>query len=289
MNAVAGPARRYDLMSRRWSLIGLTQAVLVALMGQLLDRIAFPFNYQMVFIGLSVGGLVSFYFSSRITLPDAEPVEAVGGQSLAQRLRGFAALVRGQPDFVRFSVQRFVFLTGSMFGLPLFPLYYVREVQASDAWIGFLSTAQTGLMLVGYWLWARTSRRRGSRFVLLWTTIALSLHPALAAATHRVELLALFAGLAGTFQAGLDLVFFDELMKTVPPRHAATFISVAQMLTYIATFVGPVLGTLLADQIGLGGALLVCAGLRLAGFGMFKWWPGPNPPQPVAAPPPSGA
>ncbi len=276
MNAVAGPKRRYDLMSRRWSFIGFTSAIVVATVGQLLDRIGFPLNYQLVFMGLSLGGLVSFYFSNRIELPDTELPEKEKGKSIGQRLRGYISLVRSQTDFVRFSAQRFVFLTGSMFGLPLLPLYYVREVQASDAWIGFLSTAQTGLMLVGYFLWARTSRRRGSRFVLLWTTVALSLHPALVSLTHRVELLALYAGLAGTFQAGLDLVFFDELMKTVPPKHAANFIAVAQMLTYLATFLGPVLATLLADQIGLGGALLVSAALRLIGFALFKWGPGPT-------------
>jgi MFS family permease len=138
-------------------------------------------------------------------------------------------------------------------------------------------------MLVGYWMWARSSRRRGSRFVLLCTTLALSLHPALAAATHRLELLALYAGLAGTFQAGLDLVFFDELMKTVPPKYGATFVSLAQMLQYLATFAGPVAGTLLADYIGLGGALVVSAVLRLAGFAMFACWPAARPPQAEAA------
>ena len=33
---------------------------------------------------------------------------------------------------------------------------------------------------------------------------------------ERVEWVVLYAGLAGIFQAGLDLVFFDELMRTVP-------------------------------------------------------------------------
>src|SRR4030066_1090916 len=59
MNAVAGPTRRYDLMSRRWSLLGLTTAITVAITGHTLDRINFPINYQLVFITLSAGGLIS--------------------------------------------------------------------------------------------------------------------------------------------------------------------------------------------------------------------------------------
>jgi MFS_1 like family len=284
MNAVAGPKRRYDLMSRRWGTIGLTSALVVTGVGQVLDRIGFPLNYQVVFIGLSLGGLLSFYFSNRIQIPDSEPPERSGGRPVGERVRGYVGMVRGQPEFTRFLLQRFVFVSGSMFALPLFPLYYVRTVHASDAWIGILSTAQTGLMLVGYWMWARITRRRGSRYSLLWTTIALSLHPALVAATQRIELLVLLAGAAGTVQAGLDLVFFDELMKTVPNKNAADFIAVSQMLQYLATFISPLAGTLLADRIGLGAALLVAAFLRLAGFAMFAWWPGPRTPQPAATP-----
>jgi len=54
MNAIAGPEGRYDLMSRRWSILGLTTAVAVAVVGVTLDRISFPFNYQVVFMALSV-------------------------------------------------------------------------------------------------------------------------------------------------------------------------------------------------------------------------------------------
>jgi hypothetical protein len=179
MNAVAGPAHRYDLMSRRWSILGLTTAITVAAAGLVLDRIGFPLNYQAVFLGLSLGGLISFYFSSHIDLPDARPPDPPAGRSLAERSRGYFRLVLGERDFVRFSVQRFVFLSGTALAAPLFPLYLVREVHASNAWIGIINTAQTAVLLVGYFLWTRSSRLRGSRFVLLWTTFGLTLYPAL--------------------------------------------------------------------------------------------------------------
>ena len=66
MNAVSGPEGRYELMSRRWSILGITTAITVAIAGQILDRVGFHLNYQVVFIGLSFGGLISYYFSSRI-------------------------------------------------------------------------------------------------------------------------------------------------------------------------------------------------------------------------------
>ena len=269
MNAVAGPQRRYELMSRRWSTLGLTSAILVALAGQLLDRINFPLNYQVVFTVLSMGGLISYYFSSRLQIPDTEAIPQSSSHSLRQNIQEYIALIRHEPDFISFSLRRLVFLSGITLAAPIFPLYYVRQVQASDAWIGFISTSHTALMLVGYFLWTRQSRLHGSRLVLLLTTLGMSLFPALVASTRQVELIAVFAAFAGIFQAGIDLVFFDELMKTVPIKYSATFVSLAQSMQHMSTIVSPFIGTYIADHFSLTAALLTSAAIRLIGFFFF--------------------
>jgi hypothetical protein len=270
MNAVAGPEGRYNLLSRRWAIIGLTNAVVTFLATQMLDRVLFPLNYKILFIALSVGGLVSFYFSCRISLPDqAAPPLVKAGQSLAATLRDYRELLRANPAFVSFVSKRFVYLSAMALGAPIFPLYYVRQAQASDAQIGAINMTLTLMLMVGYFSWARISRKRNARFVLLATTLGLTLYPALTAATIRVEWMIAIAGLAGFFQAGIDLVFFDELMKTVPPEYSATFVSIAQSLQYLSAILAPLAGSLLADTLGLAGALLVSAGLRLIGFLLF--------------------
>jgi predicted MFS family arabinose efflux permease len=282
MNAVAGPNHRYDLMSRRWSTLGIVTAISVAVVGQVLDRIGFPLNYQVVFIGLSLGGLISYYFSSHIELPDApQPERQQKGGTLIRAGREYFGLVFSHKPFVRITLKRVVFMSGAMLGLPLFPLYYVRQLHASDSWIGFISTIQTAVLVVGYFMWPRQSRQRGSRYVLIWTTFGMALYPALVALTQRVELIAFYAGLAGIFQAGIDLVFFDELMKTVPPEYSATFVSMTQSIQYASAILAPMLGTFLADYIGLSGALLVSAVIRLAGALLFAFW---NPAQPESVP-----
>jgi hypothetical protein len=270
MNAIAGPEGRYALLSRRWAIIGLTNAVITFLATQMLDRVVFPLNYQILFISLSVGGLISFYFSSRITLPDQTPPPLIeGGHSLHENLRDYWNLVRSNPAFVSFVSKRFVYLSAIALGAPLFPLYFVREVAASDAQIGSINMTLTMVLMLGYFSWAWLSRRFGGRFVLLAATFGLSLYPALTATSLRVEWMIAFAGLAGFFQAGIDLVFFDELMKTVPAEYSATFVSIAQSLQYLSAIVAPLAGTFLADSIGLPAALLVSAALRLLGFLLF--------------------
>lgn len=149
------------------------------------------------------------------------------------------------------------------------PLFLVHEVRATDSQIGTVNMTLTLVMLAGYFLWPRVSLKRSGRFVLLATTLGASLYPALSAATPRIELIILYAGIAGFFQGGLDLVFFDELMKTVPAEYSATFVSISQSTQYLSIIIAPLLGTWIAEYIGLGGALWVSAGLRLLGFFLF--------------------
>lgn len=269
MNAVAGSKGRFELMTRRWSILGFTTAVTVFLIGQRLDRIEFPVNYQQVFIALSIGGLISFFFSRRIMIPDLVPQPAVAGNSVREKISAYIQPIKTEKPFLSFVLKRFFYTTGIALATPLFPLYFVREVQLPDSWIAIINTTQTAILIVGYLFWTRQSRRKGSRSVLLWATFGLSIYPFLAAITHQPVLITIFAGMAGIFQAGLDLVFFDELMKTVPPEMSATFVSVGNMFQYLAMIAAPLIGTTLSEWIGIGPALIVAAVIRLIGFILF--------------------
>jgi MFS family permease len=270
MNAVAGPEGRYTLLSRRWAIFGLTSVIGTFIVTRLIDLVAFPRNYEIMFMGLSLGGLISFYFSRRIQLPDQTSPALVSSKSFLDNARDYFALIRGNPAFTSFASKRFVYLSAIALGQPILPLFFVRVVKATDSQIGTINMSMTIVMLGGYLLWPWASRKYGGRVVLLATTLGMAFYPALTAFTPRVEWIIVFAAIAGLFQAGLDLVFFDELMKTLPPEYSATFVSLAQSMQYLSAIIAPLIGTWLADTIGLGGALWVSAGLRLAGFLLFS-------------------
>lgn len=178
-------------------------------------------------------------------------------------------MIKGQKPFVNFAIRRFVYLTGVSLGAPLFPLFFVRQLKTPDTWIGIINTTSTAVMIFGYFLWVNWSRAKGNRMVLLWATFGLSLYPILVAITPRYEYIPIIAGFAGIFQAGLDLVFFDELMRTIPVEYSATFVSFAQSLQYLSAVVSPLVGTLLADTLGLSTALIIAGSIRLLGFMLF--------------------
>lgn len=269
MNAVAGPEGRYALLSRRWAIFGLTGVVGTFIVTRLIDLIKFPYNYAIMFMVLSLGGFFSYYFSRKIQVADQCTPPLPTSRSPRENLKKYIGLLRANPAFLSFSSKRFVYFSAVVLGQPIMPLFLVREVGATDSQIGTVNMILTLVMLVGYFLWPWVSRRRGGRLVLLATTLGLTLYPALSAATPHINLIIVYAGIAGLFQAGLDLVFFDELMKTVPVEYSAMFVSLAQSMQYLSMFLAPLLGTWLANYIGLGGALWLSAGLRLLGFLLF--------------------
>ena len=269
MNGVAGPTGRYALLSRRWTIFGLTGVAGTFIVTRLIDLVDFPINYALMFLVLSLGGFLSYYFSNRITLPYQPPPPVANSDSPWKGLQNVLDLLWANPAFLSFSLKRFVYFSAITLGAPIMPLFLVRDVRATDSQIGTVNMTLTLVMLVGYFLWPRVSLKRSGRFVLLATTLGMVLYPALSAATPRIELIIFYAGIAGFFQGGLDLVFFDELMKTVPVGYSATLVSVAQSMQYLSMIVAPLLGTWLAEYIGLGGALWLSAGLRLFGFLLF--------------------
>jgi hypothetical protein len=272
MNAVAGPGRRFDLMSRRWSILGFSTAITTLLIGQALVRMGFPINYQVVFISLSIGTLASFYFSSHIVIQDSathKVREAGQRRTLASILKDYFTPMLREKPFTTFLWKRFIYLIAANMAIPLFPLYFVREINAPDSWIAVITTTQTTIMVIGYFIWMQQSRRRGNRSVLLWTTAGLAIYPIMTALTHQPWLITIYAATSGIFQAGLDLIFFDELMRTVPEEYSATFVSFAQGIQYLSAIFGPLLGSVLADRYGSGMGLIISGIVRLIGFGLF--------------------
>jgi hypothetical protein len=268
MNAVAGPEGRYALLSRRWAIFGLTTVVMTFFVTRTIDLLEFPTNYALMFLGLSLGGLVSFYFSRKIKLAEQTPLMSVSPSSVGSA-RGYLSLFRNHPAFTSFAIKKFVYSSALTLGLTIMPLFLVREAKATDSQIGTVSMAMSIIMLVGYFIWPWSSRKYGGRFVLRATTFGLIFYPALTAATSQVTLIIIYAAIAGFFQAGLDLVFFDEMMKTVPQEYSATFVSLVQSMQYFSAIVAPLVGIWLANYIGLGGVLWVSASLRLVGFLLF--------------------
>jgi MFS family permease len=256
------PSRRPMINGIRWALFSIITAVAGAGFGLLLEWLPFPINYQAVF-GLSfLAGMVTVYTFSRVRQPP-RPSEPVAGRSETPGLAGLARLVRQERPFARFLLTASLYRIGLYLPVALFPIYWVTVMEASDILIGLRTTAGYAALVVSYVAWGYVAVRLGHRLVLLVATAGLALYPIATALTADAAWLIPIAVLWGAFASGLDIAFFEVLLRTLPVKQRASFVAVDSTLANLVAFAAPLLGAALTGVILSGLVSLAATGLML--------------------------
>ena len=177
---------------------------------------------------------------------------------------------------------------GYRLAAPLIPLWYVKEANAPDSWIGVIGMAQSLTLLVGYAFWRRESRRSTTRLLVLATTAGLALYPGLLSLNTGLVYIAAITAVGAFFASGVDLVLFDQLMKTIPARFGITFSAVETSWQNLAAIIAPLLGGLIAEVAGIGAGLVLASVVSLVGALMLTLIP-PRGERAASAPPPPPA
>ena len=273
MNRSVHRERRAVLMSTRWAVMGISRIGLLFVVGLLLDAIPFPLNYQVVFLICFGAGLLAFTIIRRVRVleeppPRARSEQEMGGAWLPRLKQGIAEVIR-RKSFIRFSLGRNAYWLGIAMIMPMIPIYYIVELQVSDAWVGYFSTAVSVTSLVGYALWVRVKRKLGNRFVLLTCVLGRSLYPFLVSLTASPLAMLLVAGFSGLAFSGMNLMFFDVLMDTLPKGDEARFLAINQTLTGLIGFIAPPIGAWMLSLLGIRPALWLGSAMAFCGFMVF--------------------
>lgn len=263
--------KRAQVVSTRNMLVSIISTVTMLISGKLLDLLPFPLNYQLLFGAGFAASLVSLYYVSRIKIADASVAESRPRHKtpLVTRLRRSLKQIANQRDFVRFSASAFVFQWGLYLPSALYAIYRVRNLGASDTWIGLLSMTQSAVTIVTYLYWGKVASRKGNRRVLLISSLGVVLYPVLTGLSPRVELLLLPSIIAGIFGAGFNLSFFNTLLEVCPQERRPSFVALNTTVINVAAFLAPLLGISLANFLDIRIALFIAGGVRLLGVGLF--------------------
>lgn len=270
---VVPPSIRPRVNSGRWALLSIMSAVAVGIFGWLLDRLVFPVNYQVVFLISVVIGMGNLYLFGKIRLPDdwqpERATQATPGVGLRLRLDLFSSPVWQQRQYVRFIVAAFVYRLGLFLPQALFAIFWVQDLHASDTWIGLRTTAGNGALVFAYLVWGQIAVRRGNRLVLLLSTAGLGLYPVLTGMVYSVELLVPVALVWGIFAAGLDIAFFEAMLRSCPRDLRGMASAINTATANAAMFAAPLIGTTLAGAVGARPVLFLSGAISLLGWLLF--------------------
>ena len=235
---------------------------------------AFPINYQLVYLIGFVGSMISTFYITRMRVPDSvvQPA-ATRSLSLKERVAGARDAFRQQPDFARIVGSTLAHGLGLWMIGPIYVLYYVRQLGASDGWIGTNATIASLTPVLGYAIWQRVVARRGENWVLIRTISVIGFYPILVGLTPNLTVILLWTALQGLIAPGVNLGHFPMLLKVCPAEARPLYLGIFTTIMNIGAFIMPLIGVWLSDRVGFAPVLIAGGVLCLIGSSLFRWWP----------------
>jgi predicted MFS family arabinose efflux permease len=248
------------------------------LSGQILDRIAFPHNYQIVFLIGAAGAMLSSFhigrmrksdpFSLPTTPSDAEIIVA----KLQDKSKSLLRLDLLTGPFGIFMLAYLAFYAFQFFPVPLFPLAYVDRLHLSDGMIGLGTAIFYGAMMLASFRLNYFSMRYGHRKVLLVSAALFPIFPLFLAMGNGPVMYYLACLFGGGVNAMLSGAIINRLMDRVPADDRPAHMTIHNLALNVGILAGSLLGPVFAHWIGLQPSLFIGAGLRLLAAGLFWLW-----------------
>ncbi len=263
--------RRARIFSARNITLGATVAVCTFLFGQFLDSgwLEFPHNYQVLYALGVVTATLSTISLAKIVMPaNVVPPKRDKSESLLDP-RMFKMLWREQRPFMNMVINTLIFNIPAWMLIPLQPIYFVRVLDASDAWIGLLTTLVSAGTIGGNLLWERVIRRKGFMWALIRGCIMNAFYYILIALFPNLTAILMFGLISGFVNPGIDLSHFNILLGVSPEDRRPSYLGYYTTIMNIGSFVAPLLVAPLALVFGEQLLVLILGIFRLPGATLF--------------------
>ena len=260
--------------------------------GYLLNRLAFPVGYQVVFgIGFLGAAMSSLHLYLIKPIPDAglnapcsnpEPVQSPG-RTVPHS--AFFSTIRAdiwQTPFRVVLLSLLVFHLTQNLPLPIFPLVQVNVLHLTDNQIGIGSAIFYFIMLVGSTQLRSYVQRIGHQKVTALGILTMALYP-IGMALSRNSLHFYVTSAVGGFASALATgAYANYLLEHVPADDRPAYLAWYNVVLNLSVLIGSLGGPLVANAIGLTAAMYIFAMARiLAGIAIFKWGSPSSDPQPA--------
>lgn len=274
---------RAQILANRSIIHSATVAVCTFFYGQWMDAAAnlpwatFPLNYQIVYIVGGVGALMSTFYISKLRVPETKVIQrrprpTAQRLSLRQLKESLVTMVRDNRDFVRIVVNTLVFNLGAWLVMSLYMIFFVKELQATDGWIGLNTTLANLGVIVGHIIWQRVIRKLGYDRSLLVAVIPAASYAFLVALFPDLTLILVWGILINLVNPGVNLTHYNILVQLCPEERRASYMALFSSIMNVGAFLGPMAGVALAGVIDIRWVLILGGAIRLFGALMFHLW-----------------
>jgi predicted MFS family arabinose efflux permease len=249
------------LMSRRSMVFNACVAVMTLVFGFWLKKMAFPMNYQIMFVAAFVLSLFSLLSVQRVRVLTEEPV-ALPDQA---PLRPWRSTL-----FRRMAIVTVVVHISFFFISAIIPLRLVNELGADEGFMSLYALAELGAAATMAGFADRIVRRAGNQLVISVGLAASGVAALLLALAPSLPWTLLAGAVSGAAWTAAAISLFTYFSENTPADSLTRFSTVYNQVVLLSIFVGPMLGSQLAStDLGVDAVMVVGALLRLGvGIGL---------------------
>lgn len=273
MGHAVPPERRAFQMSRRWIVMGLAQSLALPGVSWLFANLPFPRGYQLVFLANFAIAFWSFYCVRQIHIEKriAPPPARAQRQPLPVQLRQTASEILAARPFLVFISGKMLYNLGLALVSALINIYWVKHLNFTDIWVGYMTMTVTVATLVSYLPWVRIKHRIGTQRMVVISVLGSALYPALLSLARTPVATLPIVALNGVVGAGLNLAFFDALLEVCPPDKEARFVALNSTVVYLTGVVGPPVGAALLGALSIRWVMVISTLVALTGVAVFAF------------------
>lgn len=257
------PAQLTALLSKRSLAFNLTVAGATLGFGAWLKLAPFPLNYQVMYVVAYALSLLSFSFVLRVrpVIPADLPTADHPPQSPWH-----------SPAFLRAAFVAAVVHVAFFSILAIIPLRLVDELGADEGFMSIFSVVELGAAAAFSAVTDRVASKLGNLNTIALGMAGTSLAGAVLALAPNLPLTLLSAALSGGMWTMAGICLFGYFSENAPPENLTRFTTAYNQVVMVAVFVGPLLGSQLAETpLSLTTVLALGAGLRLVAAMVIRW------------------
>jgi MFS family permease len=287
--ASAVPSRYRGIVAAKRNAVSAIVTVITSIIcGKILTVLPFPIGYQVVFALAFIGGLFSALHLWKVkpVVDYDEALSVVPVVHATENEKGFPGksktfysgfLDRLNIDalkgpFGKSLLLLTIFHFVHFLSIPIFPVFYVKNIQISDQAISTGTAIFYMTMFLGSTQIGKMVQKLGNLKATGIGIILLGLYPALLSFASNAILYYVASFFGGFAWSIVNVAMINYLLEKVPSNRRTGYLAWFSLAANGAVLLGTMLGPVIGNMIGLAAALLIFGILRtLSGIAILKW------------------
>ena len=226
--------------------------------------------YQIFFAFAFGLGLVEIFVFNKLKVGGAA---AEAGPRLPEKPLGQLLAISRDRVFRKFFVPALCFTFTWQAAWPLFSIYQVRVLEATEMWFAvYALMAGIGALMSGGF-WQRLLRRRGNGATLVVAAGLISLNALVLPFVPNVQMMALMSLFGGFFAIGINTAMLNGVLEATPDGNRMMYLAFYNTALNVSLFLAPIFAAVLLARTNIAAALVSIGFMRLCATA-FIWFAG---------------